>query len=232
MKRHLAITASTLALVVCAAGFLMAHGGNTTARTPGYVGDDPVAKAAQAGLTSSSAADGMPPFPVRGGRKQPVTETAGEENPTTPDATAPANRPQPAIASAPAPAPAPQVAASPVEQPAPVSEDPPTDESDSDSIARAALRGVGIDPEAEAAWITAINDPSLSPEQRKNLIEDLNEEGFSDPQNITQADLPLIVYRLTLIVNLAPEAMDEVNAEAFLEAYKDLGNMYFRLNPR
>ena len=63
----------------------------------------------------------------------------------------------------------------------------------------------------------------------KDLIEDLNEEGFDDPKNLTAADLPMIVRRIQLIENLAPQSADEVNAAAFAEAYKDLINMYAKL---
>lgn len=93
-----------------------------------------------------------------------------------------------------------------------------------------ALSFVGFDPEAEEIWYNGINDPSLSANARKDLIEDLNEDGFPDPHNITMDDLPLIVNRLQLIEALAPEAMDAVNADAFAEAYKDLVNMYNRLS--
>lgn len=93
-----------------------------------------------------------------------------------------------------------------------------------------ALSFVGFDPEAEEIWYNAINDPSLSANTRKDLIEDLNEDGFPDPHNTTMDDLPLIVNRLQLIEALAPEAMDDVNADAFAEAYKDLVNMYNRLS--
>jgi hypothetical protein len=98
--------------------------------------------------------------------------------------------------------------------------------------ARAALDFVGIDPEAEATWYLAINDPNLSPDQRKDLIEDLNENGFPDPAHLTVDDLPLIESRLQLIEELAPEAMDQVNLAAFQEAYKDLTNMHRRLSRR
>lgn len=97
-------------------------------------------------------------------------------------------------------------------------------------IARAALGFVGLDPEAEEVWYWAINDPSLSPDDRKNLIEDLNEDGFPDPKNITIDDLPLILSRIELIEELGPDAMDETNAEAFAEAYKDLVKMLARLS--
>jgi hypothetical protein len=71
----------------------------------------------------------------------------------------------------------------------------------------------------------AINDPVLTRGHRSNLIEDLNEDGFADPRNLTANDLPLIQNRIALIEQLAPNAMDQVNAAAFKEAYKDLVNM-------
>ncbi len=95
--------------------------------------------------------------------------------------------------------------------------------------ARNALREVGANPEAEAVWIAAINDPNLPANQRKDLIEDLNEEGFADPKNLTATDLPRIENRLALIEELAPEAIDQTNADAFQEAYKDLKTMQNRL---
>jgi hypothetical protein len=96
-------------------------------------------------------------------------------------------------------------------------------------VARAALGFVGADPQAEEVWYAAINDPSLSPKARQDLIEDLNEEGFADPKNITEEDLPLIYSRLALLEQIAPDAMDDVNAAAFAEADKDLWQMVFRL---
>lgn len=96
-------------------------------------------------------------------------------------------------------------------------------------IARTALSYVGADQDAEEVWVNAINDPNRSADERKDLIEDLNEDGFPDPKNITPDDLPLIVSRLMLIEELAPDAIDDVNAAAFAEAYKDLANMLDRL---
>lgn len=101
-----------------------------------------------------------------------------------------------------------------------------------DPDARAALSLVGVDPEAEAYWASAINDPSLPAEERKDLIEDLNEDGLSDPHHPSLADMPLIVSRLQLIEELAPNAMDQVNADAFAEAYKDLLGMAFGQAPQ
>jgi len=92
-------------------------------------------------------------------------------------------------------------------------------------VARAALGYVGEDPDAEELWVDAINDPNRPADERKDLIEDLNEDGFADPKNLTEDDIPLILSRLELIEELAPDAADEVNEAAFAEAYKDLVNM-------
>jgi hypothetical protein len=71
----------------------------------------------------------------------------------------------------------------------------------------------------------AINDPTLPPNERQDLIEDLNEDGLSDPKHPTTDDLPLIFNRLLIIETVGPDAMDSVNANAFGEAYKDLVNL-------
>ena len=83
----------------------------------------------------------------------------------------------------------------------------------------------GEDPDAEQVWMAAINNPDLPAEERKDLIEDLNEDGLSDPKNPGPQDLPLILNRIQLIEQLGPGAMDQVNADAFAEAYKDLVNL-------
>jgi hypothetical protein len=94
---------------------------------------------------------------------------------------------------------------------------------------RAALGLIGYDPEADEVWIRIINDPSLSAHARQDLIEDLNEDGFSDPHNPALDELPMIKYRIRLIEDLMPYAMDKVNSDAFEEAHKDLVNMVNRL---
>jgi hypothetical protein len=95
-------------------------------------------------------------------------------------------------------------------------------------VARQALSFVGTDPDAEAIWMQSINDPNTSAHDRQDLIEDLNEDGFPDPNHPTADDLPLIESRIALIESLAPSSMDDVNAAAFAEAYKDLLNMHAR----
>jgi len=156
-------------------------------------------------------------------------------------AIAPATKPAEQIVIDPPPAiePAPQIqapkpAAPPIATARPAAKksvaaapNPPAPEPDK-PIERQALIYVGADPAAEAVWMNAINDPSISAHDRQDLIEDLNEEGFDDPKNPTADDLPLIENRLALIESLAPSAMDDVNAAAFAEAYKDLIHMHSR----
>ncbi|HMN42645.1 MAG TPA: hypothetical protein PKE29_17530, partial [Phycisphaerales bacterium] len=98
-------------------------------------------------------------------------------------------------------------------------------------LGRLALAFVGTDPDAEALWLAIINDPDIDPEARRDLIEDLNEDGFPDPDNLTPEHLPLIEARLALLDKLIPEPMDDTNAEAFAEARKDLIEMRDRLKP-
>jgi len=91
-----------------------------------------------------------------------------------------------------------------------------------DPLAREALALVGASPIAEAYWYDAINDPTLPAQERQDLIEDLNEDGISDPKHPGPSDLPLILSRIRLIEATEPSAMDQVNLDAFQEAYKDL----------
>jgi len=98
--------------------------------------------------------------------------------------------------------------------------------------ARVALGMIGFDPDADEVWIQLINDPSVSAEARHDLIEDLNDDGFADPDNPTLDELPMIEYRIELIEDLLPYAMDKVNSDAFKEARKDLVNMVDRLRRR
>lgn len=92
-------------------------------------------------------------------------------------------------------------------------------------FARLALNYVGADAQADAFYQKAINDMNLNASHRKNLIEDLNQDGFADTRNLTARDLQLIQNRITLIEQLAPSATDPANVAAFKEAYKDLLKM-------
>jgi hypothetical protein len=97
-------------------------------------------------------------------------------------------------------------------------------------LARVALSYVGADAQANELYQKAINDMTLTGSHRKNLIEDLNEDGFPDKRNITASDLPLIENRIELIEKLLPQATDAVNNAAFKEAHKDLMMMRERAN--
>jgi hypothetical protein len=100
-----------------------------------------------------------------------------------------------------------------------------------DPAARAALSLVGKDASAELIWLQAINNSSLPKLERSDLIEDLNEDGFSNRKQPTRADLPLIEARLKLIERLMPEAVDQTNLDAFGEVRKDLINLRAKLGP-
>ncbi len=104
------------------------------------------------------------------------------------------------------------------------------DPATKEPLARLALSYAGADQQANDFYITAINDMGLTKDQRSNLIEDLNEEGFPDRKNLSATDLPLIENRLALIEQLASSSADEANAAAFKEAYKDLVNMRDRVS--
>jgi hypothetical protein len=104
-----------------------------------------------------------------------------------------------------------------------------TNSATKEPLARLALNFVGADAQADAFYQQTINDPILTRSHRKNLIEDLNQDGFADTKNLTARDLPLIQNRLALIEQLAPNAMDDANAAAFQEAHKDLVNMRARI---
>jgi hypothetical protein len=93
-----------------------------------------------------------------------------------------------------------------------------------DPLARLAMSLVGVDPEAEAYWLEAIYDSSLPDAEREDLMEDLNEEGLSDTKRPRPQDLPLIMNRLAIIEEIAPQA-NEFMLPHLAEAYKDLLNL-------
>lgn len=104
----------------------------------------------------------------------------------------------------------------------------PSNKQWQDPEARTALALVGADAISEQYWATAINNPDLPAKERQDLIEDLNEEGISDPKHPTANDLKMIKNRIKIIEELSPQAMDDVNAAAFKEAHKDLTEMLNR----
>jgi hypothetical protein len=97
------------------------------------------------------------------------------------------------------------------------------------TLARESLKFVGVEKDATAFWAQTVDDPGQPAEVRRNLIEDLNEDGFADPKHITAEDLPLIEMRLQLIARMSNSPIDDVNAAALAEAEKDLTNMLVKL---
>jgi hypothetical protein len=108
--------------------------------------------------------------------------------------------------------------------------DPTNEPVISVALARQALAWVGANADANAVWQQAIDDPTLPADSRKKLIEGLATEGFADPKNPTAPELPLIVSRLALIEQLAPDAIDDSNSAAFDSAYDNLLAMYDQLS--
>jgi len=100
-----------------------------------------------------------------------------------------------------------------------------TDSAKKEPFARLALNYVGADAQADGFYQKAINDMTLTESHRKNLIEDLNQDGFPDTRNLSARDLPLIQNRISFIEQQAPLATDPANVAAFKEAYKDLLKM-------
>jgi hypothetical protein len=182
----------------------------------------------------SPVAAGGPSVPDDSPVESSPPADAGHDAAAAPTVTGPDVSPAPDPAPEPAPPPlivepkpAPSRATSPDQR---VNPPPATPEPSIPlPVARVALSYVGADPDAAVVWAYAINDPAMSPHARSDLIEDLNETGFPDPRNVTEDDLPLIVNRLALIEEFAPDAMDQTNADAFAEAYKDLANMYLKV---
>jgi len=167
---------------------------------------------------------------MRSGQSRPAARTA-RQRPLPPENVGPsAGKPQADIVKTDGQADAKAQKAAPAKQGTPKAAQAkqatrPAQEAIKDPMARVALAFVGADPDAEAYWYEAINNPDMSAHERQDLIEDLNEDGLSDPKNPTADDLPLILNRLQLIEAIVWDAMDEVNADAFLEAYKDLVNL-------
>jgi hypothetical protein len=174
---------------------------------------------------------------MRWNRPEPVAPAQAPQTlPATPIVETPAAPPTETVPAEPArepqvqPAPVPRRTAQKQALNPPPRNQPPR-EPLHDPEARDALALVGMDPDAEEYWLEAIYDTSLPDNEREDLMEDLNEVGFSDPKNLTPDDLPLIMNRLVLIQQIAPNT-DDFMAEHLGEAYKDLANMYDRVASR
>lgn len=92
--------------------------------------------------------------------------------------------------------------------------------------AREALALVGVDPDAETYWTEVINDPNVPASERRVLIQGLGQSGLSNPRNPSPDDMAIIANRIALIEEMAPNAIDQANADAFTEVYNNLVNLY------
>ncbi len=106
--------------------------------------------------------------------------------------------------------------------------DPRVPITEKEPLGRVALTYLGATPQAEPLYKAAINDLSLPKDDRRQLIEDLNQDGFMDRKNLTAKDVPLIAKRLEFIQQNAPLTTDPVNLKAYAEANKDLLKMLER----
>lgn len=110
------------------------------------------------------------------------------------------------------------------------------DPDSKEALGRIGLTYVGaadnqVNDQAVQLFHAAINDPSLSPEQRQNLIEDLNQDGLSNRRNPTPDDLKIIANRYQLAqwyLQQSSVQNDPTFAAPFTEANKDLVNLLQR----
>lgn len=106
-----------------------------------------------------------------------------------------------------------------------------TDADSREPLARVALTYVGANGQAAQLWHTAINDPTLKPAQRRELVLDLDQDGLQNDKTPTPADLPIVANRLSLTQAYLQQDYvqnDPLLNKAFLEANKDLQKLLER----
>ena len=91
-------------------------------------------------------------------------------------------------------------------------------------LARLALSFAGDNPQADALWKTAIHDQTIPEDARRELVEDLNQDGLTE-KNPTESDYRKMRARLELIEKNRPNAESKKMLDAFDEAKKDLLDM-------
>ncbi|MCU0785142.1 MAG: hypothetical protein MUF81_14055 [Verrucomicrobia bacterium] len=105
------------------------------------------------------------------------------------------------------------------------------DADSKEAIGRLALSFVGANDKALELYHQATLDPQLKPDQRRELVEDLNQDGLSNKRNPTPEDLKLIAGRYALTQSYLQQDYvknDKTLNAAFLEADKDLRNLLQR----
>ena len=106
-----------------------------------------------------------------------------------------------------------------------------TEPDSREPLARVALTYVGASDSAVQLWHTAINDPTLKPGQRRELVLDLDQDGLQNDKTPTPADLPIVANRLSITQAYLQQDFvqnDPVLHKAFLEANKDLQKLLER----
>ena len=109
------------------------------------------------------------------------------------------------------------------------------DPDSKEALGRVALNFVGANDQALDLYHKAALDPQLKPDQRRQLVEDLNQDGLSNARNPTPEDLKIIANRYALTQTYLQQDYvknDKVLNAAFLEANKDLANMLQRAAPK
>jgi len=103
-----------------------------------------------------------------------------------------------------------------------------TEADSKEPLARVALAYVGANDQALELYHAAVLDPALKPDQRRELVEDLNTDGLSNKKNPSAADLEIIAKRYALTQTYLQQDYvqnDKMLLAAFREADKDLRNM-------
>lgn len=104
-------------------------------------------------------------------------------------------------------------------------QDPSIEASKKEPLVRYALTFAGADPQATEFWHKAITDPAMPFDDRRELIEDLNQDGIQNEDKPTARDAQLITNRLALIDKFYSDNDPEGIKDAWKEAQKDLRNM-------
>ncbi|MEP6663083.1 MAG: hypothetical protein ABJC04_05395 [Verrucomicrobiota bacterium] len=99
------------------------------------------------------------------------------------------------------------------------------DPTNKEPLARVALYYAGLDQQANELFHQTINDPGLPLKLRRELVEDLNQDGISNEKNPTPADQKLIDARLKLIDSYSGAFTEDRMIAALAEAKKDLLNL-------
>jgi len=103
-----------------------------------------------------------------------------------------------------------------------------TEPGSKEPLARVALAFVGANQQAGELFHTAVLDQALLPDQKRELVEDLNQDGLSNKKAPTPEELKIIANRYALTQTYLQQDYvqnDKVLSAAFREADKDLRNM-------